>query len=315
VPFAVSVLDANGRRITPRHHNWLQLLPGDELECSGCHDPDNGLSHGRVDTFTSVYAGAPSTGVPFPNTDPAFFTDFGETMAETRSRISCITDCAALDPSVNVVYDDVWTDETAAGRPRDASFSYRYEDLDTPAPTTPECMQNWTSLCRIVINYEQHIHPLWSLPRLITDPMDPMVVLEDRTCARSGCHAPLDAMNAAQIPAAQLDLTDGPSLDDPNQFKAYRELLFDDDQNDITGQPILVPGFDDDGNPIFVTINVGSSMSAGGANASDEFFSMFDPGGTHAGDLTPAELRLIAEWVDIGAQYFNNPFDPAVPLN
>jgi hypothetical protein len=25
--------------------------------------------------------------------------------------------------------------------------------------------------------------------------------------------------------------------------------------------------------------------------------------------LTPAELRLIAEWVDIGAQYYNNPFD------
>jgi hypothetical protein len=26
-------------------------------------------------------------------------------------------------------------------------------------------------------------------------------------------------------------------------------------------------------------------------------------------------LRLISEWVDIGAQYFNNPFDPAVPLD
>ncbi|HSG65636.1 MAG TPA: hypothetical protein VLD39_11575 [Gammaproteobacteria bacterium] len=315
VPFAVSVLDANGRRITPRHHNWLQLVPGDELECGGCHDPDNGLSHGRLESFTSVYAGARSTGVPFPNTDPAFFTDFGETMAETRSRVSCITDCAALDPGVNLVYDDVWTDETAAGRSRDASFSYRYEDLDTPAPTTVECMQNWTSLCRIVINYEPHLHPLWSLPRLITDPMNPMVVLEDRTCARGGCHSPVDAMNAAQIPAAQLDLTDGPSLDDPNQFKAYRELLFDDDQNDITGQPILVPGFDGNGNPTLVTINVPSSMSAAGANASDDFFSMFDPGGMHAGYLTPAELRLIAEWLDIGAQYFNNPFDPAVPLN
>ena len=45
------------------------------------------------------------------------------------------------------------------------------------------------------------------------------------------------------------------------------------------------------------------------------FFSRFAAGGTHAGYLTPAELRLISEWVDIGAQYFNNPFDPAVPLN
>jgi hypothetical protein len=25
--------------------------------------------------------------------------------------------------------------------------------------------------------------------------------------------------------------------------------------------------------------------------------------------MTPAELRLLSEWVDIGAQYYNNPFD------
>jgi len=24
---------------------------------------------------------------------------------------------------------------------------------------------------------------------------------------------------------------------------------------------------------------------------------------------------MISEWLDIGAQYFNNPFDPAAPLN
>jgi hypothetical protein len=56
-------------------------------------------------------------------------------------------------------------------------------------------------------------------------------------------------------------------------------------------------------------------MSVAGANASGAFFSRFDAGGTHAGYLTPAELRLIAEWLDLGAQYFNNPFDPTVPLN
>jgi hypothetical protein len=38
-------------------------------------------------------------------------------------------------------------------------------------------------------------------------------------------------------------------------------------------------------------------------------------GSTHAGYLTPAELRLVSEWLDIGAQYFNNPWDPAVPVN
>jgi hypothetical protein len=29
--------------------------------------------------------------------------------------------------------------------------------------------------------------------------------------------------------------------------------------------------------------------------------------------MTPSELRLVAEWADVGAQYYNNPF--AAPLN
>jgi hypothetical protein len=36
-------------------------------------------------------------------------------------------------------------------------------------------------------------------------------------------------------------------------------------------------------------------------------------GGTHAGRLNPAELKLVSEWTDIGAQYFNDPF--AAPLD
>ncbi len=39
VALAVSVLDADGRRITARHQNWLQVLPGEELKCNGCHSP------------------------------------------------------------------------------------------------------------------------------------------------------------------------------------------------------------------------------------------------------------------------------------
>ena len=36
-------------------------------------------------------------------------------------------------------------------------------------------------------------------------------------------------------------------------------------------------------------------------------------GGSHQGRLTPAELKLVSEWVDLGAQYFNDPF--AAPLD
>lgn len=59
---AVSVLDENGRRITARHHNWMQLRPGQLLECNGCHLSQSGLSHGRYDAFDSAYDGAANIG-------------------------------------------------------------------------------------------------------------------------------------------------------------------------------------------------------------------------------------------------------------
>jgi hypothetical protein len=56
---------------------------------------------------------------------------------------------------------------------------------------------------------------------------------------------------------------------------------------------------------------VPAPMSANGANASARFFSkMQSTGGTvnHSDFMSPSELRLLSEWLDIGAQYFNDPF-------
>lgn len=70
---------------------------------------------------------------------------------------------------------------------------------------------------------------------------------------------------------------------------------------------------DANGNPILVTVPVNPSMRVAGANASNRFFSRFD-GGSHATyGMSDAEKKLIAEWLDVGAQYYNNPFD--VPGN
>jgi hypothetical protein len=82
-----------------------------------------------------------------PEHEPALFADFGETMAQTRARISCQTDCAALALSVDIVFDDVWTDPVAAGRPADPSFAYRYADLTTLPPTSTDCVTQWRSGC------------------------------------------------------------------------------------------------------------------------------------------------------------------------
>jgi hypothetical protein len=275
VPFAIDILDANGWRIGPRHDNWLQLRAGEERRCNGCHEPASDLSHGRSDLFDAVNDGATTTGVPHPNTNPAFFADFGETMAQTRARISCQTDCASLEPSLDVVFDDVWTDPVAANRAPDPSFAYRYADLQTPAPTSPDCITGWRAGCRATIHYERHIHPLWSKPR-ITLAADGVTVLADDTCTT--CHA------AGAAAAGQLELSDGASAAEPDHFQAYRELLATDD-----GQ-------------------VDPLMVAGSAAASVNFFSVFAPGGTHYARLTAAELKLISEWLDIGAQYFNDPF-------
>ena len=69
-------------------------------------------------------------------------------------------------------------------------------------------------------------------------------------------------------------------------------------------------GLDENGDPILQPVPAvpGPSMSGAGA-AQSNFLSIFEAGGTHAGRLTAAELRLISEWLDVGAQYYNNPFD------
>jgi hypothetical protein len=311
VAFQIEVLDGQGRRVADRHGNWMQVRPGEMLECNGCHRVDRGVSHGRDGAFASVNPGATTTGLPFPNTNPDFFADYGETMAEVRARISCATDCAALTPQLDLVYDDVWTDPATAGRPADPSFAWRYADLETTPPATPDCQQNWTSLCRIVINYEEHIHPLWGLPR-VTLADDGVTVLSDYTC--TGCHNLVDADGNPQLPAAQLDLSDGASLGTADQFKSYRELLFGDNEQEIVDgvlvDRLIEVGVDPDTmEPIFATVPVAPPIRVLSAARATQFFGPFAAGGVHEGFLSPAEIKLMIEWIEIGGQYYNNPFD------
>lgn len=324
VAFQIDILDANGRKISPTHSNWLQVRAGEILSCNGCHTPATTQaprSHGRAGLSASVWAGAATTGQPFPNTNATLSPNAGETMAQTRARLNCAS-CLAITPSVNLLFQDVWTDPAAAGRPADPDISYSYGDttFTTPAPTSASCKTTWTSACRIVINYPQHIQPLWDKPRLLIDP-NTQLTLADNTCSRSGCHNTQDAAAMPQIPGGQLDLTAVPSDEEPQQLRSYRELLFTDNR-----QILNMGALEDECAQVDPVTQVclafrtaGPYVSAGSARGglSNAFLSRFaaGSGSTHAGYLSPAELRLLSEWLDIGAQYFNNPFDPAVPLN
>ena len=85
----------------------------------------------------------------------------------------------------------------------------------------------------------------------------------------------------------------------------------------MPGPPDPVTGL-----PTMVTVQVTPPMSGAGANASTTFFSKFSTGTApvscaagapcaHTGWLTSAELKLVTEWLDLGAQYYNDPF--AIP--
>jgi len=325
---AVEVLDANGRRLatTDRHQAWIQLRPGQFLECNGCHVANSGVSHGRYEAFEPAYAGAQTPGAAFNSStvDSLYVGEVGDTMATVRARISCgISNCSSIEPSMDVEFADVWTDELKSGRQMDNAFTYSYIDMTTTVPTTSNCInQAWAPNCRIIINYETHIHPLWAAERPVLDPTTALPVIDPVTMLPvtnncTNCHTPVDAAAANRVPAGQLDLSDGLSIDEPDQFTSYRELTVNDNEQALVGgqlvDVVVQNGVDANGDPILVNVTVPRSMNAAGANFSNRFFSRFDAGGTHNGYLSDAEKRLIAEWLDVGAQYYNNPFD--APIN
>ena len=340
VAFRIAVLDANGRNISPGLNVWLQAQPGEVVTCNGCHKtptPQSPLSHGRSGVFAAVYGGS-VTGTVFPGTLaanettgmllPAFLPNAGETMAEARGRITCATGstvpCSQV-PSVNVLYTDVWTDPAQATPGATINLSYTNLTSTEAIPTSSNCASAWASNCRVIINYPEHIQPIWDSARPQTTatttpaPNYTCPLAGGCTCSQAACHSLTDANAAPMAPAGQLNLTSAASNDVPVQPVSYRQLLFQHDEQQVTmGALVNVPGPPDaNGNPTVVT--VGPYLNAGSANGglSAAFLNRFatGSGSTHAGYLSPAELRLLSEWLDIGAQFFNNPFDPAVPVN
>jgi hypothetical protein len=342
VAFQISIVDATGKRISPVHDAWLQVTPGETVHCTGCHTPaaqqmplpgQTAQSHGRAGTFASAYAGG-NASIPFTNSVASYTTITGtmeglvptvagQTMAETLSAASCAGDtphCLQNIPSVNLLYTDIWTNPSAAAIGTPIALSYDStltSNINWQIPTAANCLIAWSSTCRIILNYNQQIQPLWTVSRTYVGG-----VAAGQTGACIMCHGPTSAAGAAQVPAGvtQLDLTNTASNEEPLQPVSYRRLLFaHNEQQLMMGvlTDVTVPGPIDPttGLPTQVPVGLAPPMIAGNARGSTQFFNVFATGGTHAGYLSPAEQRVISEWLDIGAQYFNNPFDPAAPLD
>ncbi|MBI1422636.1 MAG: hypothetical protein GC149_04145 [Gammaproteobacteria bacterium] len=313
VPLSISVVDKNGRRVGNRHGFWLTIRQGATMSCNGCHNPNSTAPHGRVaGEFPTLNTGAATDGAVFPGTNPAnpYVVNAGDSMAYLRSNGP--VGSSGLDPikpTVNMIFQDVWTDPGLTGRPLDAAYSYTYAALSTHSPANSAC-GTWKETCRVTINYEADIQPLWSLTRTAADGAT------DVTCIN--CH---NAAGAGLTPPTQLDLTNSTSDINADYFTSYEELLNQDNQVNAAGADVL-----SDPNDPNSTITVNPPMSAGSAANSSAFFAKFAspfPGPTqHCTDngmgtcvpwLSESELKLLSEWLDVGAQYYNNPF--LAPLN
>ncbi len=285
-PIALAVIDAQGRAFQT-HTNWIQVRPGEHRTCDGCHSPRRG---GALNSGTVV------------NTQPAALLaamagahQAGETMAATRTRLDPTALLIAPDP----LFTDVWADTSQAGVTARAPIAIRYsgnlvpaDDLATPAPVNG------------IINYPDHIQPLWTRNRGLA------------TC--TACHTDPDKLDLSGTTSgtgrvnSYEKLTIGNPLLDPKTGLPLTTVK--DGVLVIQRGPARVDTMASEGDALglarksrLIEILAGQNLMS----AADAQAAYPSPGASapdHAQLLNAAEKRLLAEWVDTGSKYYNDPF-------
>ena len=288
-PIGLAVVNERGEGLQT-HTNWIQVRPGERRTCDGCHSPRRG---GAINSGAVV------------NTTPAGIKtalssarQSGETMAGTRTR---------LDPNMlklvnDMVFSDYWADTTKTGVTARPSMALKYvgnanpaDDLVTAVPTNG------------LVNYPTHVAPLWTRNR------------GANTC--TGCHNDPD----------KLDLS--ASISGTGRAESYQEIMLGDPQLDpVTGMPVtriregvleivrgaaLVDTMASEGDALGLArksrlyeIMTGLTL----LSSADARTAHPNPPSTapdHSKMLNAAEKRVLAEFIDLGGKYFNDPFDPA----
>jgi len=293
-PVAIAALDSQGRAFTP-HTHWIQAREGERRFCKGCHSSRLGTTNPSGGTFLNdpavvgIHPGGTST----------------TTMAQTRAADPNDPSYANLkrDPS----YADYWTTQYNPGATPQTPITLAYGAGATPSIKGPaSCSTTWSARdCAIVINYADHIQPIL-------------------TAKCASCHSGASASGG-------LDLSDT-MAGAFGRVTSYQELLVGDPLLDANGQPTIT--IDDDGEVRIEResppVEPGSArdsrlierifeqpLKAGVSNTTVRAFcraggaSCFN-GATwtdHSGFTSVSERRLISEWIDIGAQYYNDAFD------
>ncbi|MEM9254722.1 MAG: hypothetical protein AAGA91_04700 [Pseudomonadota bacterium] len=345
-PFSFAVLDSRGRRIGADHDYWLQLAPGETRQCTGCHEAGSRLPHGRTDSQPessnpgAVALNGGTLGFPGTRSLNLFATQAGESMAQVWDFHRPLGNATAIDRELTTEpqYEDEWhaADVTPDAAINDRAFPTPWPPIANERPLLVNDLDPGQP-GRIVINYIDHIQPIWERTREAIFDADGNPV---DTCI--GCH---DSAGDTVVAAGQLDLSSLPSDLEPNHYRSYSELLMEDNEQWLSIDDALVDrqrlcsSVDETGNTVTITesIPLASAMSGGTAAGSQRFFDCFEGGDcgrpdtpplpancteddgvpvpatrntvNHEGTLSEPELRLLSDWLDIGAQYYNNPFD------
>jgi len=274
-PIGISVLDRYGRALQT-HTSWIQGRPGEAVFCNGCHSPRkgatsalNGTNLTQNNQLLSLHLsnGSVVTGKA------------GEIMAQTRFNDEFSLNPANVLPKPDIQYTDVWTPDTdASGNPqtKGTPINITYAALTTTAPATTG---------PIVINYKDHIQPILT-----------------KSCAGS-CHG---VGGSAQN---VLDLSD--SVSGTGRVASYDALMIGKPKLNPDGTPVLI---ERDGE---IMVDREDALVEPGLARATKLIDRIFPEGlkspaaiaadAHAAYLNVSEKRVIAEWIDLGGQYYNDP--------
>jgi len=299
-PLAITALDSEGRAFQV-HTNWIQVKPGETRTCNGCHSPRRGSAI-NVRSFAGGHTGASGD----------------ETMAETRFNSGTPIDYAELKP--NLVHKDAWATAQQV----------------TDSKNTPDITIDYSGLpiapVNGVVNYPEHIAPLWEINRTYTGPVNntvPGVPLVNGTVVQcTQCHndSTQDNENDDTFKrTAGLDLRN--TVGGEGYVTSYSELMVGDPKLDDNGLPIIT--IKDDGDieiereraavsiasarsSILMAVLYNQALKAGARQITksgvltDEAITEISV--DHSTMTTAAERRVINEWIDMGGQYYNTAF-------
>ena len=277
----------------------------------------------------------------------------GETMAQAKYGDNC-TD-TTCEPSFDINFVDIWTNATEApfGYEYRNLLAGDVIPLNVGVNAcynATASVNNWNATCRAIINYPEIIQPMWDAARpsnvdIVCDPAqainhpycdtffnaavpppfpytytfaDQNTDFSNMTNTCSSCHTQANQ---------RLDLTNTANGNFVLSFtQLFAAQTVQNQARDAGCNLLTITTTDNSTVPPTVTVtpdiqpvNIPVQMSVNGALQS-VFFGRFATDATcqtvdHKVMLSDDEKKLLYEWLDMGAQFYNDPTNVNVPVN